>query len=87
MKLYKLPCVIHEPDEDTEGKYLAEVPLLPGCRAWGDTPAAALENLQSVAAAFIESDHARGDLLPPGVQAASLESTGSLSLSEVLVAV
>ena len=87
MKLYRLPCVMRGPDEDGEGKYMAEVPLLPGCRAWGNTAAEALENLQSVAAAFIESYHARGDSLPSGVQDASLESTGLLTLSEVLVAV
>ncbi len=33
MKLYKLPLVIHEPSEETEDKYMAEVPALPGCRA------------------------------------------------------
>ena len=65
MKLYKLPLVMHEPSEDTEGKYMAEVPALPGCRAWGDTAAETLENLQSVAAAFIESYRDRGDSLPP----------------------
>jgi len=87
MKLYRLPLVLHEPGDGEEGKYLAEVPSLPGCRAWGDTAAEALENLQSVAAAFIESYHARGDALPPEVDAASSESVGPRILSEVLVAV
>lgn len=64
MKLYKLPLVMHEPSEDIEGKYMAEVPALPGCRAWGDTAAEALESLQSVASAFIESYRDRGDTLP-----------------------
>ena len=64
MKLYRLPLVLKEPSEDTEGKYLAETPALPGCRAWGDSAAQTLENLQSVAAAFIESYGARGDALP-----------------------
>ena len=87
MKLYRLPLVLHEPSEKTEDKYMAEVPALPGCRAWGDTAAEALENLQSVAAAFIESYRSRGDALPPAVEAASLESANSRILSEVLVAV
>ncbi|MBM3946646.1 MAG: type II toxin-antitoxin system HicB family antitoxin, partial [SAR202 cluster bacterium] len=47
MKLYRLSCLIREPEETDEGKYLAEVPALPGCRAWGDTAAEALENLQA----------------------------------------
>ncbi len=87
MKLYRLPLVIQEPSEDTEDQYLAEVPTLPGCRAWGDTAAEALENLQSVAAGFIESYHSRGDTLPPEVETASFDPKGSQVLGEVLVAV
>ena len=87
MKLYRLPLVMHEPSEDTEGKYMAEVPALPGCRAWGDTAAEALENLQSVATAFIESYRDRGDTLPPEVVDAALETDDLRTLGEVLVAV
>ena len=87
MKLYRLPLVMHEPSEDTEDKYLAEVPALPGCRAWGNTAAEALENLQSVATAFIESYRSREDPLPPEVEKASQEEVGRSILSEVLVAV
>ena len=87
MKLYRLQIVMHEPGEDTEDKYMTEVPALPGCRAWGDTAAEALENLQSVAAAFIESYRSRGDTLPTEVEAGSLESAEARILSELLVAV
>ena len=87
MKLYRLSLVMHEPDESGEGKYLAEVPALPGCRAWGDTAAEALENLQSVACAFIESYRSRGDPLPTEVENASSESAETRIVSEVLVAV
>ena len=47
MKLYRLPFLLHEPTGSGEGKYMAEVPFLPGCRAWGDSAAEALENLQA----------------------------------------
>ena len=87
MKLYKLPIVICEPSEETEDKYMAEVPALSGCRAWGDTATEALENLQSVAAGFIESYRAHGEPLPPEVEAASSEPVGTQILSEVLVVV
>ena len=86
MKLYRLPLVMREPSEDTERKYMAEIPALPGCRAWGDTAAETLENLQGVATAFIESYRARGDLLPPEVEATSSETLGTRILGEVLVA-
>ena len=67
MKLYKLPLVIHEPTEETEDKYMAEVSALPGCRAWGDTTTEVMEDLQSVAAGFIDSYKSSGDpLLPDG---------------------
>ncbi len=55
MKHYRLRYVMHDPSEKTEDKYMAEIPALPGCRAWGDTPVDALDILQSVAEAFIES--------------------------------
>ena len=87
MKLYRLPLVMHEPSEDTEGKYMAEIPALPGCRAWGDTAAEALENLQDVATAFIESYRGRGDTLPPEVVDLVVEAVDPQTLSEVLVAV
>ena len=35
--------------------YLAECSVLPGCRAWGETAEEALDYLESVAAASIES--------------------------------
>jgi len=87
VKLYKLPIVIQEPGDETEDKFMAEIPCLPGCRAWGDTPAEVLENLHSVAAGFIESYRSRGEPLPAEVEAASLESVGSQSRGEMLVAV
>lgn len=85
MRLYRLSFVMHTPGEATEDKYMAEIPALAGCRAWGDTAAEALGNLQNVATAFIESYQDKGDPLPPAVQAASLEA-GPHAQSEVLVA-
>ncbi len=87
MKLYKLEFVLSEPSKDTEGMFLAEVPALPGCRAWGETAALALENLQSVTTAFIESHRAHGDPLPPEVAAAATDVGEHRGVSEVMVAV
>ena len=64
---YRLPYTMREPSEDTEDMYLAEVPILPGCRAWGETPEEALYNLEGVAEAFIESYLEHGDPLPPEI--------------------
>ena len=87
MKLYRLEFVLKEPSEDTEGMYLAEVSALPGCRAWGETAVLALENLQSVTTAFIESHRAHGDPLPPEVTAAAVDVGEHRGVGEVMVAV
>lgn len=86
MKVYKLRFMIKGPDDEQERPYVAEVPSLPGCRAWGDTPAEALENLQSVTTAFIQSYQGRGDSLPREVEAALVEE-GDQILGDVSVAV
>ena len=71
MKTYKLPYVIYPPSQSTEPhKYMAEIPILPGCMAWGDTPAETVDILQSVAVAMIELSIKDGDELPSEVQAA-----------------
>ena len=64
---YKLPYTMRGPSEETEDRYLAEVPVLPGCRAWGATAEQALFNLEGVAADFIASCEAHGDELPAAI--------------------
>ncbi len=86
MKLYKLPIVLYEPSEDTNDLYMAEVPVLPGCRAWGETPSQALGYVQGVAEAFIESYHDRGVPLPEDVESLAVETTGAVVPGEIMVA-
>lgn len=85
MKQYRLPVIMYQPSEDTEYKYMAEVPVLPGCRAWGDTPAKALEYLQSVATEFIESYRIHKHVLPKAVEESAYELVGPQVKSEVIV--
>ncbi len=86
MKLYKLPIVLYEPSEDTNDMYMAEVPLLPGCRAWGETGSEALEYVKGMAEAFIESYRDRGIPLPEDVEALEIEATGPAIAGEIMVA-
>jgi predicted RNase H-like HicB family nuclease len=86
VKLYRLKCLVRGPHDNDEGKYVAEAPDLPGCRAWGDTAAEALEDLQSVVTAFIESYRDRGDALPDAVRKTARDE-GKEAVSELLVAV
>ena len=69
-KQYRLPYVLKAPSEETEDMYLAEIPVLPGCRAWGTTAEEALFNLEGVAADFIASCEDHGDQLPSAIVAA-----------------
>ncbi len=69
-KQYKLPYTLRAPSEETENLYLAEVPVLPGCRAWGATAEEALHNLEGVAADFIASYERHGDELPAAIAGA-----------------
>ncbi len=67
---YKLPYVLRAPSEETEGMYLAEVPILPGCRAWGTTAEGAVFNLEGVASDYIASCEEHGDELPAAIAGA-----------------
>ena len=69
-KQYRLPYLLRAPSEETENMYLAEIPVLPGCRAWGATAAEALFNLEGVAADFIASCEDHGDQLPASIAGA-----------------
>ena len=86
MKIYKLPIVLYEPSEDTNDLFLAEVPSLPGCRAWGETPSQALEYARGVAEAFIESYLERCGRLPEEVEALALNPSGPVVHAEIIVA-
>ena len=76
MKGYRLDYILYAPELSTEpDQYMAEIPALPGCRAWGDTPEETVETLQSVAAAFIELYEENGEDLPPVVLAGRIKSS------------
>ena len=45
MDIHQLDHVLHEPTEDHGWMYWAEIPALPGCAAWGDTPEQTLDDL------------------------------------------
>jgi len=85
VKQYRLLVVLHQPGEETENKYMAEIPLLKGCRAWGDTPAEALENLRSVAGEFIRSFKEHGQRLPKVVEDTAYELVGANLTTEVTI--
>ena len=81
MKAYKLRFVIYDPSESTEpDEYMAEIPALPGCRVWGDTPEDTIDILQDVAAGIIETYNERGYELPDEIRDALIVSDNSNEL-------
>ena len=85
MRQYRLPAIMHQPCNETENKYMAEIPVLEGCRAWGDTPSEALQNLRDVASSFILSFKELKQVLPPAVEEKAYELDGSEDASEVTI--
>ena len=77
-KHYRLICSLYAPSQSTEpDKYMAETPSFPNCVAWGDTPEEAIEILESVVAATIQTYQERGYSLPPGVAPLETETARS----------
>ena len=54
-----------EVEQDEDGRWGADIPVLPGCAAWGYTREEALEALQDTAQAFLEVMMEFDDPLPP----------------------
>jgi predicted RNase H-like HicB family nuclease len=88
MANYYVKYVLHAPSEDTGGMYMAEIPILPGCRAWAENREGTLEILASVAQEFIASYKAHGEGLPEDVLASegSKESGDTAASEKLLVA-
>jgi predicted RNase H-like HicB family nuclease len=50
---------------DEDDSYVADIPDLAYCSAFGETPRAALEALEQARAAWLESARAEGKSIPP----------------------
>ncbi len=68
MKTYIFQVTIAQ---DDDGRWGAEIPLLPGCNAWGYTKDETLEALRETALAFMEIMIEDGDPIPDAALAAS----------------
>ena len=60
--MYKYERIIHWSGED--GKFIVEVPELPGCMADGDTPENALQNSEVIIGEWLETAEALGRAAP-----------------------
>ena len=67
MDIYQLDYVLHQPQESEGWMYWAEVPVLQGCMAWGETPEETLKSLLAVAQNIIQLRKEDGQELPPEI--------------------
>ncbi|MCR5622498.1 MAG: type II toxin-antitoxin system HicB family antitoxin [Treponema sp.] len=58
----KYEVIIYWSDED--GRFIAEVPELPGCMADGETRASVLSNVETVIAEWLETAELEGREIP-----------------------
>ncbi len=86
MARYSFEYTLTEPCEETEDLYFADLPAMPGCHAWGETPEDAEENLRSMARAFLESYEAHGDELPTAVIASKSSASNKPAMRELVIA-
>ena len=54
-------------EQDEDGVYVAEVPVLPGCISQGQTREEAVEGIREAIAAYIESLEAHDEPIPPSI--------------------
>ncbi|RLF27224.1 MAG: hypothetical protein DRN05_05970 [Thermoplasmata archaeon] len=54
-------------EQDEDGVFVAEVPVLPGCISQGKTRAEAMENIREAIEVYLESLKAHGEPIPPPI--------------------
>ncbi|MBI3004860.1 MAG: type II toxin-antitoxin system HicB family antitoxin [Ignavibacteriales bacterium] len=53
--------------QDEDGKFVAEVPSLPGCISQGNTRSEAVKNIQEAMEAYLESLKKHNEPIPPPI--------------------
>jgi predicted RNase H-like HicB family nuclease len=54
-------------EQDEDGSFVAEVPVLPGCISQGDTREEALSNIREAIAGYLESLNEHQEPIPPSI--------------------
>lgn len=54
-------------EQDEDGMFVAEVPVLPGCISQGNTRTEAVENIKEAIAAYMESLEKHNEPVPPSI--------------------
>ena len=65
-------------EQEDDGRWSADIPILPGCAAWGYTRQEALETLKIIAQDFLEVIEEFGDKLPAAAEEESRSLSGEI---------
>ena len=68
MKLKKTYAFAVDFEQESDGRWSADLPAAPVCAAWGYTKEEALETLQDLAQTYFAVLADCGDLLPEGIE-------------------
>ena len=86
MKTYLLPIIV-EPDDEGDGYWCAEVPMIPGCGLSCYPLEHVLESIQDTAQAMLEVMIEHGDPLLEGLEACEIAPGSEPAFSERAVTV
>ena len=86
MKTYLLPISV-EPDDEEEGYWFAEVPMIPGCALSCYPLEHVLDSIQDSAQVMLEVMVEDGDPLPEGLEACEIVPGSEPVISDKAVAV
>ncbi len=64
-------------EQDEDGIFVAECPVLPGCVSQGATRAEALANIKDAMEGYLESLRKHNDPIPPPIHEETVEVPGS----------
>lgn len=72
MSIYRVRVFYRAEDEG----YIAVVPDLPGCSAFGDTREEALKEIRTALSLWLETAREIGREIPPGIHSSNVQSSG-----------
>ncbi|MDN3515332.1 MAG: type II toxin-antitoxin system HicB family antitoxin [Candidatus Brocadia sp.] len=67
--------------EETDGRWSASIPVLPGCSSWGYSKQEALENIKDATEIYIEDMLAVGESLPTPSDAIEIINEPAIAIS------
>ena len=72
MRVKKTYALAVDFEQEEDGSWSVDIPVIPACAAWGGTKEEALENLQDLTQGYIEVLLEYGDPLPRSIESCEI---------------